>query len=200
MKRNKTIRHFLPLVLASGSPRRAELLRQAGFKFSVIKSHIPELSRRPRSVPIKIWPICLALRKASAVAGKLKHPAIVIGADTIVVLDGKIINKARDRAHGRQILQSLSGKKHAVITGIALIKADTCRLAVATSVCRMKKLSPRWLQKYLDSGLWKGKAGAYGIQNHDDPVVQLISGEWSNVVGLPMGLLKQELESFLQER
>ncbi|HMD54857.1 MAG TPA: nucleoside triphosphate pyrophosphatase [Phycisphaerae bacterium] len=199
MKRSKTIQRLPLLILASGSPRRAELLRQAGYKFSIIKSHLPELSRRPQSVPIKIWPVCLALHKASAVASKLKHPAIVLGADTIVVLDDKIINKARNRAHAREILWSLSGKKHQVITGIALVKGDACRLAVATSICRMKKLSSHWLQMYLDSGLWKGKAGAYGIQDYDDPMVELISGEWTNVVGLPMGLLGSELNAFQKQ-
>jgi septum formation protein len=184
------------LVLASGSPRRAELLRQAGYEFTVLKSHIPEFSHRPQSVPIRIWPLCLALAKAEAVRSRLKRAAIVIGADTIVALQGRIINKAHNRNHARDILKSLSGKTHQVITGVALIKGNDCRFASAISICRMKKLSSRWLQAYLDSGQWKDKAGAYGIQDHDDPIVELIGGEWSNVVGLPMQTLKLLLDNF----
>ncbi len=118
--------------------------------------------------------------------------AIVLGADTIVVLGGKTLGKPRDRAHARRMLERLSGTTHEVITGLALLRGETSRFSRAVSVCRIRRLSPGFCA-YLDSGLWKGKAGAYGIQDHDDPWVSLVEGEWSNVVGLPLKLLAHEL-------
>ncbi len=184
------------LVLASASPRRAQLLQDAGYHFRIVKSLLHEPSRRPASVPIRAWPVCLALRKAQSVASQLKTRAIVIGADTIVVNDNGIINKAMNRRHAREILQSLSGTTHEVITGLVLLHGNSCRMESVVSICRMKKLSARQLQAYLDSNLWRGKAGAYGIQDSpDDPFVQLIAGEHTNVMGLPMETLAKTLAS-----
>lgn len=182
------------LVLASASARRAQLLRDAGYCFRVLKSHLPEPSRRPASVPIRAWPVCLALHKAQSAAARIKSRAIVIGADTIVVHDGRIINKAANRRHAREILESLSGSTHEVITGLVLLYDHECRMESVVSVCRMKQLTERRLIAYLDSNLWRGKAGAYGIQDSpDDPFVQLISGERTNVMGLPMDTLQKAL-------
>ncbi len=188
-----------PLVLASGSPRRAELLRQAGWSPRVFPSPAPEPARRPAGVPLRIWPACLAFAKARAVQEFLRKPAIVLGADTLVVLDGRIINKAAHRAAARNILLRLAGREHEVITGLALLAGSVCRIASAVSVCRMRRWSQRELEEYLDCGLWRGKAGAYGIQDHGDPFVELLSGEFSNVVGLPMKVLRRELSSLQRE-
>ncbi|MGC9260455.1 MAG: nucleoside triphosphate pyrophosphatase [Phycisphaerae bacterium] len=182
------------LVLASASPRRAQLMREAGYQFRVVKSTVPEPSRRPAGVPIRVWPVCLALRKAQNVSARIKSHSIVIGADTIVVHDGRIINKAVNRRHAEEILQSLSGTTHEVITGLVLLYGSYCRMESVVSVCRMKKLTTRQLHAYLDSNLWRGKAGAYGIQDFQhDPFVQLISGEHTNVMGLPLETLRREL-------
>ena len=182
------------LVLASASPRRAQLLREAGYQFRVVHSTIPEPARRPASVPIRVWPVCLALRKAQNVSARLHCQSIVIGADTIVVHDGRMINKAANRRHAEEILQSLSGTTHEVITGLVLLYGSHCRMESVVSVCRMKKLTPHQLRAYLDSNLWRGKAGAYGIQDSPhDPFVQLISGQHSNVMGLPLETLRREL-------
>ena len=190
----KSAQQLPELVLASASPRRAELMRQAGYHFRVAKSALAEPSRRPASVPIRAWPVCLALRKALSVAGPLKSTAIIIGADTIVVHDQRIINKAGSRRHAETILRSLSGTTHEVITGLVVVRGAECRMESVVSVCRMKKLSERQLRGYLDSNLWRGKAGAYGIQDSpDDPFVTLISGEYSNVMGLPMETLRRML-------
>lgn len=201
-KRSGAINHGgrnIDLVLASASPRRAELLRDAGYQFRVVKSALSEPSRRPASVPIRAWPLCLALRKAQSVAAHIRTNAIVIGADTIVVHDGRIINKAANRRHAREILRSLSGTTHQVITGLVLLCGDECRLESVVSICRMKTLSERRLEAYLNSNLWRGKAGAYGIQDSPhDPFVRLISGEHSNVMGLPMETLRQSLEFMRQ--
>ncbi len=195
-----------PLVLASASPRRADLLERAGYRFSVIASPVSEPARRPSSVPLRLWPACVAGIKAQAVAAKLKSHTLVIGADTIVTLGGQIINKARNRHHAREILLRLSGREHQILTGLALFSDGHCRFATAVSICRMKKLSRTWLNAYLDSGLWRGKAGAYGIQDDlangaggKDPIIRLLHGEWSNVVGLPMNLLAQEMALMKQD-
>ena len=187
-------RGFPELVLASASPRRAELMRQAGYEFRVARSALPEPSRRPASVPIRVWPVSLALRKAQSVAGTVKSRATIIGADTIVVHDSRIINKAANRRHAEAILRSLSGTTHEVITGLVVLRGAECRMESVVSICRMKKLSERQLRTYLDSNLWRGKAGAYGIQDSPDaPFVKLISGEYSNVMGLPLDALRRVL-------
>ncbi len=195
-----------PLVLASASPRRAQLLAQAGYRFSVIASPVSEPARRPSSVPLRLWPACVAGIKAPAVAATLKSPAMVKGADTIVTLNGQIINKARNRGHAREILLRLSGREHQILTGLAILFGTQCRFATAVSTCRMKKLPRAWLNGYLDSGLWRGKAGAYGLQDDlangaggKDPIIELLNGEWSNVVGLPLNLLAQEMSLLKQE-
>jgi septum formation protein len=94
------------------------------------------------------------------------------------------------------MLLSLQGKTHRVITGIALVRGDAVRLASAEALCKVGRFKKGALDAYLDSGLWKGKAGAYGIQDEGDPFVTLLKGEFSTVVGLPMALVKSELASF----
>ncbi len=183
----------VPLVLASASPRRAELLRRAGYTFLVMPSETPEPEQKPAVVPVEIWPAVLALIKARDVAAR-RPDAITLGADTIVEYRGNIINKPRDQVHAREILMALSDTTHRVITGIALLCGEHLRFASAISVCRMARLSADFLAEYLRSGQWRGRAGAYGIQDLDTQV-SLVSGEWSNVVGLPMELLRSELLS-----
>jgi septum formation protein len=190
------------IVLASASPRRAELLRAARIGFEVVVSPVEELEKKPAGIPVGLWPMCLAYMKAMAVREKLRIEnrelrKLILAADTIVVEGERILNKAQDRGHARRMLRSLEGKTHRVITGIALVRGDAVRLASAEAVCRVGKLSREFLESYLDSGLWKGKAGAYGIQDEgSDPLVTLVSGEFSTVVGLPMGLVQSELASF----
>ncbi len=184
------------LILASASPRRAELMRQAGYRFHVAKSTLHEPARRPKSVPIRVWPVCLALRKAQSVAKLWPSNSIIIGADTIVVHDGRIINKAATRHHAETILRSLSGTTHEVITGLVVLRGNECQMESMVSICRMKRLSEHQLQMYLTSNLWRGKAGAYGIQDSpEDPFVELISGEHSNVMGLPLAALQTMLQT-----
>jgi septum formation protein len=197
----------IPLILASASPRRAELLREAGIPFRVVVSPAHEPARKPAAIPVDLWPMCLAYMKARAVQRHLQNgkskiknqesiEPLILAADTIVVNDAQILNKARDRAHARQILRSLQGQTHRVITGICLLRGDRLRLASAQSLCRVKNVSAAWLEQYLDSGLWRGKAGAYGIQDSHDPFVRLLRGDFSTVVGLPMALVQSELASF----
>jgi septum formation protein len=198
------------LILASASPRRAQLLRDAGIRFQVVVSPALEPERKPAAIPVDLWPICLAFLKATAVQkllyikfrkSKPTNP-IILAADTIVVDDSspqRILNKARDRAHARRMLSSLDGKIHRVITGIALLQGERIRLACAQATCRIHFPTQAALEKYVDSGLWRGKAGAYGIQDRHDPFVTLLSGEYSTVVGLPMALVQSELKSFHED-
>jgi len=199
----------IPLILASASPRRAQLLREAGMQFSIIVSPAHEPERKPAAIPTALWPMCLAYLKATAVQRKLEtrnlklETTTILAADTIVVAGTppheRILNKARDRAHARRMLQALQGQTHRVITGICLLQGDRIRLASAEAVCRIRKMSRAWLENYLDSGLWQGKAGAYGIQDGHDPFVQLVRGDFSTVVGLPMPLVQSELASFQRD-
>jgi septum formation protein len=188
-----------PIILASASPRRAELLARRSMPFEVRVSPAEEPEAKPAVIPTEIWPACLAYMKATAVQKALPkalRQRIILAADTIVVHEGRILNKARDRAHARQILSSLSGKTHQVITGICLLSRHHVRLSRAIATCRFKKLSPRRLAAYLDSNLWKGKAGAYGIQDDHDPFITLVDGEIETVIGLPINLVLAELAAF----
>ena len=193
------------LILASASPRRAELLRDAGIRFTVVVSPAEEPEEIPAGIPIELWPMCLAHMKAMAVREKLKtqkaklKTGVILAADTIVVEGDRILNKAADRAHARRMLMSLRGKTHRVITGIALVRGERVRLASAEATCRVKRFSTALLESYLDSNLWRGKAGAYGIQDEHDPFVKLMRGEFSTVVGPPMGLVQSELASFAKD-
>ncbi len=192
------------LILASASPRRAQLLTSINIHFEVVVSPAEEPEKKPAVIPTDFWPACLAFIKATAVREKLKtqhtkhKTSIILAADTIVVHNDRIINKARNRAHARHILASLSGKTHQVITGICILSKNHVRLSRAVATCKFKKLSPTRLTNYLDSNLWQGKAGAYGIQDGHDPFVTLVSGELSTVMGLPLTLVQQELASFPQ--
>jgi septum formation protein len=185
------------LILASASPRRLELLVAAGFNPKKVPSPCAEPEKRPVSIPIALWPVYLAFIKALSVQTLVSKNAIVLGADTIVVLGEKILNKPRSKSHARQMLMSLSGKRHQVITGVAILCGDDHRMFAATAECRVKRLPKKWLEDYLESGRWKGKAGGYGLQDKGDPFVTLISGEATTVIGLPMKLVTGELNSIL---
>ncbi|HVX85088.1 MAG TPA: Maf family protein [Phycisphaerae bacterium] len=197
------------IILASASPRRAELLRAAGFDFEVRVSPAEEPARKPAVVAVEVWPALLAYGKASAVRaaiGKKGAGAVIVGADTIVVGEGgEILNKAADRGHARRMLLGLSGKRHRVITGLCLMGGGAggrvrVRMTYAEAVCRLKKLTERELEEYLETGLWRGKAGAYGLQDAmKDPFAVLEAGEADTVIGLPVELLKRELASFAKE-
>ncbi|MEI7766191.1 MAG: Maf family protein [Phycisphaerae bacterium] len=185
-------------ILASASPRRAELLHAAGLDFHVRVSPTPEPTRRPNWIPITTWPALLALIKAQSVLALYPgQPVVVIGADTIVELDGEILGKPRHCSDARRMLTRLSGHQHQVHTGVAIVTPHGQETLLATSVCYLKKLTPRQLKAYLDSGLWHGKAGAYGIQDETtEPWVRLRRGSWSNVVGLPMEALRPRLQTY----
>jgi septum formation protein len=180
------------IILASASPRRKLLLKQCGLKFKVAASSADEKTKlkRPSAVVKE-----LALRKASDVAEKIQK-GIVIGADTIVVVDGRIIGKPRSANHAEKILRAINGGYHKVYTGVAVLDASSGRRSVFYEMSRvkMRKLCKDELKRL--GGKHMDKAGAYAIQEKEDAFVDYIKGDYYNVVGLPVKKLARMLRGF----
>ncbi len=173
------------LTLASGSPRRLALLAELGVPFQTVVSDVPE-TIDPRLGP-EAQAIGLAERKAQVVASRLAT-GIVLGADTIVVLDGGLLGKPLDDADAMRMLRRLSGRKHSVVTGIAVVDAGTgsVNTSAVTSKVRFRALSEREIADYVATGEPHGKAGAYAIQGLGTGLVSAREGCFTNVVGLPL--------------
>lgn len=185
----------MPLILASASPRRAELLRQLQWDFRVVPSSAAEILDEQLS-PFEICQFN-AHRKARAVAKK--HPdALVLGADTLVFLDGEIMGKPANAAAAEQMLNRLQGKTHQVVTGLSLIhlRAHRERLLAASTDVTFHPLDAGQIRKYLAAVNPLDMAGAYAIQEHGEMIVAAISGSYSNVVGLPLEAVRAELETW----
>jgi len=181
------------LILASASPRRRELLTQAGFRFEVIPAHINE-DVRPDEDPIA-YVIRLAREKARAVREQLNDPqAIVLGADTTVTLDGHILAKPEDPADAIRMLRMLSGRTHRVITGVAVATADGAEVAAEGTGVQFVTLREEEIADYVSTGEPMDKAGAYGIQGYAARWIPRIEGCYFNVVGLPVALVSNMLE------
>lgn len=183
------------LILASTSLRRKEILKKAGISFVVERSGYTEdmtLKMKPRALAKY-----LALGKARAVAARHKA-GLVLGTDTIVVCEGQIIGKPESPVHARASLKFLSGKKHEVITGFALVNAKTGRSRARSVTTRVwfRKLSGREIGEYIKTGEAFGAAGAYTIQGKASEFVKRVRGGRDNVVGLPLTALKRELKKF----
>lgn len=182
------------LILASQSPRRKQLLRDAGYEVSVCPpDDSVEASLAPTGSPEEDV-LQAARAKARAIAPKFES-GIVLAADTIAVCDGRRLGKPRDRHHAEEILRWLSGREHDVITGVVMIRRpdDMTIEHLERTRLRMDALSEQQLQEYLDSGLWEGKAGAFGYQDRIG-WLRVIDGSESNVVGLPMETIARMLE------
>ena len=181
------------LILASASPRRAEILRAAGYHFSVLSSAIDETPYPDESPQDLVQR--LANAKADLAAARAVGPAILIAADTEVALDGHIFGKPRSSDDARQMLTKLSGRTHAVLTGVCLIRlpdAERISFAEATSVT-FAPLSDEEITHYLATGEPNDKAGAYAIQGYAARYIPRIEGCYFNVVGLPLARLQQAL-------
>jgi septum formation protein len=182
-----------PLVLASSSPRRRRLLRGLGVPFSV---RVPDVDERPRPRELPGPHVRrLARAKASAVARQLTPGCgarWVVGADTVVVLDGEILGKPRDAADARGMLARLSGRTHEVLTGVALVPAagGRARTAVVRSRVRMKPFDGATIARYVAGGEPLDKAGAYAVQGRGRRLVAGVDGSLTNVVGLPLERLR----------
>jgi nucleoside triphosphate pyrophosphatase len=182
-----------PLVLASASPRRLDLLRQVGLEPAEIDpadiDESPGAGELPRAYAVR-----MARAKLAAVACRHRG-AIVLAADSVVACGRRILPKAETEAEARACLVLLSGRRHRVLGGLAVGRPDgTVRTRLVETVVRFKRLEAAEIDDYLQSGEWRGKAGGYAIQGRAARFVAFLSGSYSNVVGLPlfetMGLLK----------
>ena len=178
------------LVLASASPRRQELLRSAGLSFEVQPADIPE-----SALPGEAAKDCaerLARDKALAAASQRPHD-FILGADTVVVVDGQILGKPADAADAARMLRLLSGSEHQVITGVCLVVNGQPSVASETTVVTMSELTEKDITDYVASGEPMDKAGAYAIQGIASRWIPRIEGDYSNVVGLPVALVLRML-------
>ena len=193
----KTLPANPKLILASASPRRAELLRQGGYEFEAATPPLAEPDAFGMALPPELQAEASGFFKASAVS-QAHHQGVVLGADTVVALGSQVFGKPRDVDDAYRILSTLAGTEHEVITGVTVLEAPTGRRRIAHDVTRvrMRRLLDEHLRRYIDGGEWEGKAGAYGIQDQSDPFVERVDGSFTNVVGLPMELVAELLVEF----
>jgi septum formation protein len=187
-----------PLILASASPRRAELLKLLKVKFRVLPGEADEVAHEHLS-PLEICQLN-AHRKARVVAKKIPD-ALVLAADTLVFLDGEILGKPLNLADARRMLAKLQGRMHQVVTGVCLVhlRAHHERIFAVSTDVLFHPLDDRQIRGYLGKINPMDKAGAYAIQNSGELIISEISGSYSNVVGLPVERLREELESWNRE-
>lgn len=181
------------IILASASPRRKEILENTNTKFEIIKSEIDEVileNELPSQVVMR-----LAFEKSIDIA--LKHPdSLVIGADTVVVLNNNILGKPKDSSDAFNMIKQLSGKTHQVITGISLINLNANQKIIdyVVSNVKFKNLSEEDIKDYIQTNESLDKAGAYGIQGFGAMLVEEIQGDYFNIVGLPISRLSDLLK------
>ncbi|MBT4432685.1 MAG: septum formation protein Maf [Nitrospinaceae bacterium] len=186
------IEHIQPLVLASGSPRRKELLEGAGLAFEVLAPPEGEEEGVDPSLPPGEGAIARALAKAAWVA-RQRSEFLVLGADTVVVLEDEVLGKPRDAEHARGMLASLSGRSHKVLTGFAVVFDGTARTRIVETQVSFRVLDEVSIGRYVDSGEPMDKAGAYAIQGLGGGFVDRVIGSYPNVVGLPLPEVLLEL-------
>jgi len=182
-----------PLILASASPQRKEILERLGYEFEIRVSGAEELVHGDPSEVV----LANAVLKARAVA---EPGTIVIGCDTDVVVEDHVIGKPEDAIRAREYLAQLSGRTHEVHSGLAVIgpQEEQLRTGVAVTKVRFRDLGKAEIDRYLASGEWLGRAGGYAIQGRGSALVAGVEGDISNVIGLPVGLLLElapELDS-----
>jgi septum formation protein len=198
------------LILASASPRRRELLTQAGFSFQVHPAHIPEdplededpFAYVTRLAREKAEAVFRELTELNGQAGEVRldgKSLAVLGADTTVTLDNHILGKPEDAADAARMLRLLSGRTHRVITGVALVTAEGAEVAAEATAVRFLALSEEEIAAYVATGEPMDKAGAYAIQGRAARWIPGIEGCYFNVVGLPLALVSRMLDSGLLE-
>jgi septum formation protein len=185
----------MKLILASSSPRRAEILANAGLPFTVLSSAVDE-SPSPDEKPAALVQR-LANAKADLVTARAVGPAIVLAADTVVVLDDKILGKPRSTEDARHMLQQLSGRTHSVLTGVALVRLPDGerRQFIESTMVHFRPITDEELAAYLATREPYDKAGAYAIQGQAGRYIPRIEGCYFNVVGLPLSRVLTELKS-----
>lgn len=184
------------IILASSSPRRKQLLAEAGYEFTFVDPDVDEASFIAERVSPSEYAKRLALAKARSVAKKFPD-SLVIGADTVVDFGGEIIGKAADAKEAEEITRRLFSRPHKVITAVAIVRIDDGTEIVESDSTTVypKKLTESQIAKHIKGGLWRGKAGAYAIQERDE-FVERIEGSLTNVMGLPMELVHRLLKRF----
>ncbi len=181
------------LVLASRSPRRAEILRAVGWPFEVVEANIDETRAAAENAISYVKR--LAQTKAATVSNKVDGK-LVLGADTVVVIGGEILGQPRDHNDAWRMLRLLSGEWHEVLTGVALVRSGHSPCAIVdheTTRVRLKQLSDDEIDWYVATGEPMDKAGAYAIQGKAGPFIQEIQGNYFNIVGLPISLVYELL-------
>ncbi len=180
------------LILASSSPRRAKLLKDAGLDFVVVPSHLEEFvdeKYKPAELVLE-----LAKQKALCVAANYPDD-IIIGADTIVVFEDQVLGKPRDEEDAYRMLRLLSNDRHVVYTAVALVKGDQVKSFVSESEVWMKNLSDLEIKNYIKTGEPMDKAGAYAIQGEGGQLVDHYKGDFFTIVGLPLKELLEQLKN-----
>ena len=185
-----------PLILASRSPQRRAILEQLGIPFEVRPADTEERTAGPAEEVVTQN----ALDKARAAARATADGRLVLGVDTVVVLDGLVYGKARGHDEAREYLTCLSGRSHEVWSAIALVQEEAERVAATCTTVTFRKLGDRILDWYLASGEWRERAGAYAIQGKGAALVRRIEGDYWNVVGLPIALLIDNAPQILDAR
>ncbi len=189
----------MKLILASNSPRRKQLLTEYGFTFTIMPSEYEEKvsDRSPKDTVT-----AFALGKAQDVYDKLspsdKQTAVVLGADTVVALDGNILGKPTDKDNAKQMLKLLSGKSHSVYTGYCFIVNDKAQVFAEQSIVTFNTLTDAQIDEYVASGKPLDKAGAYGIQDGYN-LVKGYKGSFNNIVGLPVEVFAEKLKQLLKD-
>jgi septum formation protein len=191
MKKRKEEFFMSQLILASGSPRRKEILEQVGISFEVMKSDVEEVITKTDPAEIVME---LSRQKAEDVFGKLDDPAIVLGADTVVAYDGKILGKPEDEEDAKAMLRMLSGKKHSVFTGVTLVSKKGIESFYEETLVEFYPMNEEEIEAYVLSGEPMDKAGAYGIQGKAAAFIKGIQGDYYNVVGLPIAKVVKKLQ------
>jgi septum formation protein len=180
------------IVLASASPRRAELLRAAGIEFDVMPAHLDETAHAEEAPDVYVRRI--ADEKARAIAARVTN-RVVLAADTTVVVNGAMLAKPDDDEDAKRMLRLLSGRVHEVLTAVALHRGSAPHVAISRTTVEFATLSEEEIAWYVSTGEPRDKAGAYAIQGYASRFVTRIAGSYSNVVGLPIALVYEMLEA-----
>jgi septum formation protein len=184
-----------PLILASNSPRRREILTQAGFDFSVLASDVDESF--PMDMPLHEVPVFLSEKKAKALS-ELNSNAIILAADTVVIVGNKILNKPADKSEAREMLQNLSGVTHQVLTGITMISPVETVSIVDSALVTFRTLADWEMDWYVKGGFGLDKAGAYGVQDFIGMAgIEKLDGSFYTVMGLPIYQVFELLKPYI---
>lgn len=186
----------MDIILASASPRRRELLKMIYPTFRIMPSDIRELV--PRKLEVEKCPEYLACAKAQFISNGYRN-SLVIGCDTSVIIEGKILNKPRDTNDARKMMTMLSGKVHQVVTGCCLFYHEKFKSFSVSTDVEFWELSEAEIEQYIHTAEPYDKAGGYGIQNQGALFVKSINGDYYNIVGLPVSTLKREIDDFIAD-